>query len=378
MIIHVVRQGDSVYSLAQMYGTTPLKIIEDNELNDPTDLVIGQTLVILTGEIPENLKEIAVFGYAYPNIRERVLASALPHMTGINIFNYMVTEDGNLIYINDENLIKDALEYQVAPYMVLTNLEPGGGFSSEIMQKILNNDHIQDVLINNVLDTVKSKGYFGVDVDFEYVYPEDKEKFEDFLRKLATVLHSEGYKINAALAPKISREQKGLLYEAHDYAVIGDIMDKILLMTYEWGFMLGPPMAVAPINQVERVLQYAVTEIDSQKILMGIPNYGYDWTLPYEKGTKATIISNPEAVDIARRHGAEIKFDYTAQSPYFNYYDEEKREHIVWFEDARSIDAKLKLVDKYNLGGIFYWTIMNPFPQNWLVLENTYSTIKYL
>jgi len=361
-----------------MYGTTPLKIIEDNELTDPTDLVIGQTLVILTGEIPQNLKEIAVFGYAYPNIREKVLASALPHLSAISIFNYMVTEDGNLIYINDENLIKDSLEYQVAPFMVLTNLKPGGGFSSEIMHKILNSDQIQDVLINNILDTVKSKGYFGVDIDFEYIYPEDKEKFEDFLRKLTTVLHSEGYKITAALAPKTRSNQKGILYEAHDYAVVGDIVDKVLLMTYEWGYILGPPMAVAPINEVEKVLQYAVTQIDNQKILMGIPNYGYDWILPYEEGRKATVISNPEAVDIARRYGAEIKYDYTAQSPYFNYYDEDKREHIVWFEDARSIDAKLKLVEKYNLGGIFYWTIMNPFPQNWLVLENTYSTIKYL
>ena len=378
MIIHVVRQGDTVYSLARMYGTTPLKIIEDNELDNPSELVIGQTLVILTDETNKNLEEIAVFGYSYPDIRERVLISALPHLSAINIFNYIVTEEGNLIYIDDERLIKDALEYQVAPFMVLTNLKPGGGFSSETMQKILNNDYIQDILINNILDTVKSKGYYGVDLDFEYVYPEDKEKFEDFIRKLTTVLHSEGYKVTAALAPKVRKDQKGILYESHDYAVIGDIVDKVLLMTYEWGYILGPPMAVAPINEVERVLQYAVTEMDSKKILMGIPNYGYDWTLPYKEGTRADVISNPEAIEIARRYGAEIHYDETAQAPYFNYYDEDKREHIVWFEDARSIDAKLKLVDKYNLGGIFYWTIMNPFPQNWLVLENTYKTEKYL
>ena len=378
MIIHVVKPGDSVYTIAKRYGVTPLKIIEDNELTNPNDLVIGQTLVIVTSENNEDLEEIAVFGYSYPSIEENVLIRALPHMSAINIFNYMVTEEGNLIYIEDENLIKDALEYQVAPLMVLTNLKPGGGFSSEIMQKILNNDNLQELLINNILDTVKSKGYYGVDIDFEYIYPEDKEKYEDFLRQLTTVLHSEGYKITTALAPKIRRDQPGILYESHDYAVIGDIVDKVLLMTYEWGYTFGPPMAVAPIDQVEKVLQYAVTEIDSEKILMGIPNYGYDWTLPFVKGTKAKAISNPEAIEIAKKYGAEIKFDKTAQSPFFNYYDENKREHVVWFEDARSIEAKLKLVEKYNLGGIFYWTIMKPFPQNWLVLENTYNTEKYI
>lgn len=378
MIIHVVKQGDTVYNLAKRYGTTPLKIIEDNELTDPTELVIGQTLVIVTDENNEDLEEIAVFGYAYPNIEENVLIRALPHMSAINIFNYMVTEEGNLIYIEDEDLIRVALEYQVAPFMVLTNLKPGGGFSSEIMQKILNDDNIQEKLINNILSVVKDKGYYGVDVDFEYIYPEDKEKYEDFLRQLTTVLHSEGYKISTALAPKLRRDQPGILYESHDYAVIGDIVDKVLLMTYEWGYTFGPPMAVAPIDQVEKVIQYAVTEIDSKKILMGIPNYGYDWKLPFKRGTKARAISNPEAIELARRYGAEIQYDNTAQSPFFNYYDENKIEHVVWFEDARSIEAKLKLVEKYNLGGIFYWTIMKPFPQNWLVLENTYRTEKYI
>ncbi len=378
MIIHVVRPGDSVYSLASMYGTTPLRIIEDNGIVDPSSLVIGQTLVITNDEDRTNDRAIGVYGYAYPNIERRVLFNALPYLSAIDIFNYMVTEDGNLIYIDDDEIIQEALDYGVAPFLVLTNLEPGAGFRSEKMQKILSDDSIQEFLIDNILDVVRSKNYYGVDVDFEYIYPEDKERYEEFLRKLTAALHAEGYQITAALAPKISKDQKGILYESHDYGVIGNIVDKILLMTYEWGFMLGPPMAVAPINQVERVLQYAVTEIDSEKILMGIPNYGYDWTLPYQEGTRARVVSNTEAVQLAKRYGAEIQFDETAQSPYFNYFDESGKEHIVWFEDARSIDAKLKLVEKYNLGGIFYWTIMKAFPENWTVLENTYDIEKYL
>lgn len=55
-------------------------------------------------------------------------------------------------------------------------------------------------------------------------------------------------------------------------------------MTYEWGFTYGPPMAVAPLNAVERVVQYAVSRIEAGKLLLGFPNYAYDWTLPYEAG----------------------------------------------------------------------------------------------
>ena len=90
-----------------------------------------------------------------------------------------------------------------------------------------------------------------------------------------------------------------------------------------WGYTYGPPMAVAPINKVREVLEYALTKIPSEKIHLGIPNYGYDWTLPFVKGSsKATTIGNIEAIQIAITHGASIQFDEIAQSPYFTYFFE--------------------------------------------------------
>ena len=111
---------------------------------------------------------------------------------------------------------------------------------------------------------------------------------------------------------------------------------------------------------------------------MGIPNYGYDWVLPYVEGSRATTISNVGAVDLARREGAEIQFDQRSQAPFFNYYDDNGKQHVVWFDDARSIEAKLRLVNQYNLGGVSYWTIGRFFPQNWLVLSSLYDVRKVL
>ena len=133
-------------------------------------------------------------------------------------------------------------------------------------------------------------------------------------------------------------------------------------------------MAVAPIQNVRRVLDYAVTQIDSNKILLGIPNYGYDWPLPYVKGsTKARSISNVEAVQLAVRTGATIQYDETAQSPWFSYMDAQGQAHEVWFEDARSIRAKLLLPKEYGLKGVGYWNLMREFPQNWSVLNSMYD-----
>lgn len=128
-------------------------------------------------------------------------------------------------------------------------------------------------------------------------------------------------------------------------------------------------MAVAPINKVREVLDFAVTQIPVDKIDMGIPNYGYDWTLPYVKGeSRARAIGNIEAVQIAAANNAVIQFDEVAQTPFFTY-TREGVDHEVWFEDVRSIKAKLELVKEYDFRGVGYWQLMRLFRPNWLLVN---------
>ena len=145
-------------------------------------------------------------------------------------------------------------------------------------------------------------------------------------------------------------------------------------LSYEWGYTYGPPMAVAPLPQVRAVLDYAVQVIPREKIFLGVPLYGYDWPLPYERGiTRAESISPEYAVALALRHGAEILYDESAQSPYFYYTDRGGRAHVVWFEDARSMDARLHLIDAHGLRGAGYWSLMRAMPQNWVLLHALYD-----
>ncbi len=423
MVIYVVKQGDSIYTIARNYGVSPAEIIQANGLTNPDRLVIGQALAIpipdtYTVKSGESLFSIAqkfgitltalqranpqitntarlavgqvinippqpklgtiyVNGYAFPNIDMELLRSVLPHLTYLSIFSYQVRPDGSLITIDDTPLIQAARAAGVAPMMVITNIEEGGSFSSDLAGTILNNQAVQNTLLDNVVSTLQSKNYFGLDIDFEYIYPRDRQAYNAFLRKVAARIKPMGYSLTTAVAPKTSASQPGLLYEAHDYTVHGEVADHVIIMTYEWGYTYGPAQAVAPLNQVRRVIEYAVTAIPSQKILMGIPNYGYDWTLPFVRGSAARVLSNVQAVEQAARVGANIEFDITAQSPFYHYYSAGQR-HEVWFEDARSIRAKLLLVNRYNLGGVSYWTINRPFPQNWTVLESRYNIRKLI
>ncbi len=426
MDIHVVRPGDSIYSIARQYGVPWQKIVADNELENPDQLVVGQSIVIVDeyrqhivrpGEslyliglqyqvkvsdivsanpqildparlevgqtiiIPPrtiNFGPIEVNGYAFPNINMETLRKTLPHLTYLSIFSYEVNADGSLDEINDVPLIQAARNAGVAPLMVITNIGEDGGFDSDLASTILSSETIQDTLLDNVLRIMEEKNYFGLDIDFEYIYPSDRELYNNFLRKTVNRLRPLGYTVTTALAPKISATQQGTLYEAHDYPVHGELVDHVILMTYEWGYTYSPPMPVAPLNEIRRVLNYAVTVIPRRKILMGIPNYGYNWTLPFQPGTAAETISNTEAVNLALREGAAIQYDPIAQAPFFTYYDENGMQHEVWFEDARSILAKFTLANEFRLGGVSYWTINQYFPQNWLVLESVFDVIKVL
>lgn len=422
-----MQQGDNIYSIAKRFNVPAQKVLSDNRIENPLQLVVGQSLVINTDNLKhtvspgESLYTIAfrygttipailavnpglttssvlqpgqiinipvsgaklgtidVNGYALmPDISSNVYAATLPHLTYASLFSYQVKPDGSLTPIEDTPLIQTARQSGVAPMMVITNIKPGGGFDSDLAHTILTDEGVQETLLQNVIKTLQSKNYFGLDIDFEYIFPDDREAYNSFLRKVTETLHPLGYTVSTALAPKTSADQKGLLYEAHDYPVHGELADHVILMTYEWGYLRGPAQAVAPADKVEQVLQYAVSVIPSKKILMGMPNYGYDWTLPFVKGSTARPVTNQEAVNLAAKVGARIWYDMKAQAPYFHYYDDQGREHVVWFDDARSIQARLKLVNKYKLGGVSYWTINSFFPQNWMVLESMYNVRKVL
>jgi spore germination protein len=148
-------------------------------------------------------------------------------------------------------------------------------------------------------------------------------------------------------------------------------------MTYEWGYLYGPPMATAPLNNVRQVLEYGVSVIDPEKILMGIPNYAYDWPLPFVKGeTQAEAISNQQAIERAALNNVAILFDELAQAPYYYYTNEQGIEHVVWFDDVRSMNAKMGLIPEFGLNGAGVWQIMKFFPGLYNVIGSSFTVEK--
>ncbi len=388
MQIYIVKEGDTIDAIAGAAGMDPLRLAFENQIDAPYRLVVGQSLLVTGGGengaesrlegiqiSDEQTGPVIMNGYAYPWIEEEVLTETCRFLTSISIFSYGFTETGELIPPSgegEEDVIQEAERQNVIPVLVLTPLGADGRFNNNLVSVLVGSLEIQQKLIRELWSVVQEKGYGEVDVDFEYVLAEDRELFADFVRRLRIIMNLFGIRVTVALAPKTSRDQRGLLYEGIDYKALGEAANGVLLMTYEWGYTYGPPMAVAPINMVRRVVEYALSEIPAEKISLGIPNYGYDWPIPYEQGvTRAISIGYTEAIRLAVDHGVRIYFDDTAQSPHFRYW-QYGIQHEVWFEDVRSMHAKFELIKEFGLAGTGYWQLMRLFRANWLLADHEF------
>jgi spore germination protein len=378
MLIHVVKQGESLFSIAREYGTNAATLAAVNELDDPDVLVIGQTLVIPRTPDP-NRPTIHSNGYVewYTEQPSETLITEVrkraPLLSSIMPFSYDVKRDGSLTPINWGELPEIAEEENLSTSIVITNIEEGA-FSDTLAQAIFASEDVQNKLIQNVLAEAKAKNADHIHVDFEYLRAEDREAYVSFLRRLKEA--ATGLTTSAALAPKTSAEQAGRWYGGHDYKGIAEVVDYVVIMTYEWGYSGGPPMAVSPIGPVRDVIEYALTEMPKEKILMGQNLYGYDWTLPFAAGNPpARVVSPKAAINLARERNAAISYDETSQAPFFHYWQDGK-EHVVWFEDARSIKAKFDLIKELGLRGISYWHMAFVFPQNWRLLYEMFNVSK--
>ncbi len=357
---HTVRVGDSLYSIAADYGVTVNAIFRANPaLYGGENLRVGQSLVIRYADEPP--LDFFAGGYAYTFTPQALLNQTMPFINVLIPFTYGFRPDGSLYSLDDDRLVNTAKRYGTAAWMHLSTYTEGERFDTQLATDLLASTGVQQLLETALKQTIAEKGYDGLDVDFEFIGKANAAPYAAFLGRLTQSLNADGYTVAAALAPKTSADQAGDLYEGHDYALVAAAVNYVLLMTYEWGYTFGPPLAISPLPSVKRVIEYALTEMPADKILLGISNYGYDWTLPYnpDDPVGAPSLSTEEAVALALSTGAEIQYDEEAEAPHFNYYRDGVR-HEVWYEDVRSINARLQLIPQYGLRGCLYWNLTRP------------------
>lgn len=369
---HVIQPGETLWQVAKNYGVTVQALISENQIQNPNLIYPGLQLRI---PVQKPTVEVNAYSYQADASGAQTIHELGDFLTYASPFAYLINESGDLQPVRDDLMIQAAKAENVVPMMSITNFTSTAA-GSNVAHTILASPEIREKVITNIVRIMEEKGYKGVNIDFENVLPADRVNYNQFLQLTVDTLHPRGYFVSTAVAPKQSATQAGLLYEAHDYEAHGRIADFVVLMTYEWGYRLGPPQAISPVNQMRRVVEYALTVMPAEKIFLGFQIYARDWLLPHVQGQEAETFSTQEAVARAVKYGAAIQYETLTQSPFFRYVDEQGRSHEVWFEDARSAQAKFDLAKEFKLRGISYWALGYPYPSNWTLLKDNFNIRK--
>lgn len=377
---YTVQPGDTLYAIARRFGTTVNALVAANRIANPDLIYPGQVLTIPTAA-EEARPEVEVNGYIFPISRTRAasLFNAMGDvLTYICVFSLAVDGTGGLLSPGDTGpVVAEARARGIAPLITLTNFSAAAGtFTPELAHAVLADAAVRDRTVENLFGFLRGSGFVGVNVDFENMAPEDRQLYNEFVALLTNRLHAEGFLSTLAVAPKPADLPTLPWVGAFDYATLGQIVDWIVIMTYEWGWIGGPPMAIAPANQVRRALTYAVSQIPRSKIMQGIPLYGYDWELPDTPENLAVHRTHQEALSIATSRGANIGYDPVAEAPVIRYTDAAGVAHELWFEDARSLLALFAINREFGLRGLSFWHILEDWPAAWTVLRETFTVRK--
>jgi len=421
MIIYVVQAGDTITLIANKFGVSETRLVVENGITNPNDLVIGQTIVITNPKetyivkAGDTLPEIALNhgisimqlfqnnpylwerkyiypgeelvirydtkgtiltnAYAFPFIGMDILKKSLPYLTYLSILNYKTLKRGEIESLYDDSeLIKTAMQFGVLPIMLVSSLTLQGERDPEMVYEILVNPDYQETHAQSMLKVLKEKGYYGVNITITFLNKVNQELYLNYLKRVTSILHKEGYLVFITIDPNFMIEDNEPIFEKVDYSNYNELIDGAYLMRFYWGTQYGPPMPVSSLKNISLYLDYVIQTIDSQKVNIGFRLLGYDWTLPYIQGySKASAITLNSAIELARTMKSTILFDDVSETPYFEYTVGESEgtvKHIVWFVDARTIYAIVNLALENKLQGTGLWNIMSYNPQLWLIINS--------
>jgi spore germination protein len=370
----IVKQGDTLESIAKAFNITVIELLRNNPaLTVETPLTPGDELVI---GYNNKEKKIYVNGFANSFINESVLKKTLPFLTYITILNYLVKPDGSLEDIQDENVIQISKAYGVAPIMFLSTFDVYGNEDIDTIHNLLVNKNMQSDLIQNTLNMLRSKGYYGIFVGFQNVLKNDLPLYSDFIKSLSDTMKQNGYIVFVALIPSTFGFTPEIAGTDPSFSAIGQAADYVVLMTYQWRSSTISEFAETGVFFLEEYIKYAAPQIPLEKAFLGLDRIAYDWAYPYSAvEASGNFISDSGAVNLANQYNSTIFLDEPTQAPYYYYTDLAGLQHFVWYKDARTGDAIINLIFQYGLKGVAIWNVMYYYSAAFIVINTQYDIV---
>jgi spore germination protein len=355
---YVVQPGESIWEIANRHAISEETLMQQNQLNTKV-ITPGQKL-----SIPRQPRmNIWTGTYFVPKDRNSnawMLKNYKSTLSSIFVFEYRSDVQGNIIETQENQAHKIAWKENLPPLATITNLSEKG-FDPNLTHKLISTAWLRKKFVNNIYFLLDSHDYKGVVIDFEQVKTRDRDNLNQFIKELAERLHPAGMEVMMAVPPK-EGDQVPTYSTSYDYQTLGKYLDKMFLMTYDWHWPGGPSGPIAPVDRVKATLDYATSVVDKSKLMLGIPQYGYDWVIGTSKRS-GSAYSTQHAIDLYTGYQSPVHYDENAAAPWFRYVDNKGNLHEVWFEDPRSLLVKFRLVRQYGLAGMGCWHLGLTMPQ---------------
>lgn len=293
-----------------------------------------------------------------------------PALTEVNPVWYQPTDTGQVIFASDQArravdpVSADATGHKLALEPSVSNFR-GNRWDGALVHRIITDPATRAAHVAALTDAARAHRWPGLDLDYESLPGSDRAAYATFVDELAGALHRDHRRLSVTVHAKTSEPGDWGGAQAEDWQALGRAADEVRVMAYDYSYANSEPGAIAPLPWVEQVVRLAVSEIPRQKILLGVATYGYDWTA----GQPGRELQWADAEALAHARGVPVAWDPVTQSAWFAYTDDQGRPHTVWYENARSLAAKIDLATRYRLDGVSIWRLGGEDPGTWPTLR---------
>lgn len=282
----------------------------------------------------------------------------------ISPVTFQINNDGSLterLNPNLEDLKKITQEKNMLLIPTISN------FDSNMMKNIFDSRENTQRHIRSILQVVKDYEYDGIDLDYESIKKENKDDFLNFVQVLSKELKKEDKILSVTVLPKWG---EGVVYtglnetrNVQDWEVIGNWADEVRIMAYDFTPVgSSEPGPIAPIEWVDKILEYAVTKIPKEKIWLGIHLYSYEWATPTEDSETNNVRTNSYTYSVVKEQ--ILKHDYV-NVEYNREYSEGYAEYsclgdyscVIYYATPESVKTRKEIAKKYGVQGVSYWRL---------------------
>jgi len=279
----------------------------------------------------------------------------------IKAFWYEAKKDGSIKkYTGAENdeIEEFAKQNSIGFIPVINN-----DFSAETAKELVSNSEVSAKHLDNLVDMVQENEFDGLEIDYEGLDAEDGANFSVFITNLSSRLHQNNKVLHIAVHAKTSDEGTWDGPKAQDWNVIGEAVDQVNVMAYDYSWATSEAGNIAPLGWIEEVLDYAITKLPKEKISLGINFYGYDWVK--EAGQDVLY---EDILELISEHKPTISTTDEFEKTFL--YTKDDENHTVYFADSETVTKRLELVSKHDLGGISIWRVGGEDPAIWAAVAS--------